>query len=481
MEKQELQAILHRLTDVIVDYLEADKNPDTKVVTQRSREELLQLFSTELPEKGQSYDALFADIEQYLELSVRTAHPRFFNQLWGGFSLPGFLGDVIASLSRTSMYTFEMAPVATLMELELMRKMTGLVGWPNGEGTFVTGGSNGNMLALLMGRNRRFPNAKQQGTQQLERPLSLFISEQAHYSFEKACNILGLGTDALVHVASDNKGRIRPDALQKAIDDSKAAGREPFFVCATAGTTVLGAYDPIHEIAPITKANNLWLHIDGSWGGSALVSPRYRHLMQGAEEADSMVWNPHKQMSVSLPCSVLLAREPGQLMTTCASGNNSYLFREYEHANLDLGEMSLQCGRKVDALKLWLSWKYYGDDGYAQRIDRLFELAAYAEKLITAHPRFELQAERQSTNVCFRYIPQGAEHLDLNTFNEAMRTRFLEDGRAMINVAYINNGEYTIRWVFANPETTEEDLEISLKLLEEAAEKTRKEFSPQTA
>ncbi len=463
---------MHVVADMAANYYAGNQDKLSLVYPENSPAELKEIIPFELGSSGTGIDSLLNYIKLYLENSVRTNHPQFYNQLWAGFGLPGFLGDVFAALSRTSMYTFEMAPVATLMELEVLRKMRSYLNWDRGEGTFTTGGSMSNLVALLCARNRIFPQSKLQGILPLSKQLVFFVSNQAHYSFEKAANVLGLGMQSCVAVATDDLGRMIPEKLEEAIIQAKRLNQLPFFVAATSGTTVLGAYDPIDAVIPIARKHGLWVHVDGSWGGSALLTKSHKHLMQGAEFADSMAWNPHKTLSVSLPCCVLLVRENGTLEHTAGTNNAEYLFREHEYDELDLGKLSLQTGRIVDSLKLWLSWKYYGDQGYEARCEQLFSLAKYAEASIQNHPDMQVIVPRSGLNLCFRWNNVKGNSNDqtrLNEFNRTLRQKILHDGHTMINVATLKSGDFAIRWVFANPEISEADIDDTIRIIENTA------------
>jgi len=329
-------------------------------------------------------------IKKYLRYSVKTGNKQFFNQLYSGFNFPGFLGEIITSLANTSMYTYEVAPVATLMEIELIEKMCSIVGFRNGEGTFVTGGSNSNLMAMLCARNKKIEGSKEDGIAG-QKKLTVFCSDQAHYSFEKGANLLGIGMNNVIKVKTNEKGVLIPAELEKEIKNSIERNEIPFFAAATTGTTLLGAYDPIPEMYKITQKYNLWLHADGSWGGSVVLSSKHKQLVKGLELADSFAWNPHKLMNIPLIASALLFKEKGLMMKNFSSGNTDYIFHEYDNAEYDLGPKSMQCGKRVDSLKLWLSWKYYGDKGYEQRIDKVFEMAEYFEKRIKENTSLELQ------------------------------------------------------------------------------------------
>jgi glutamate/tyrosine decarboxylase-like PLP-dependent enzyme len=440
--------------ELINSYILSNANPETKVSHHLPPEELRSLIDLTLPENGCAIEDLYKIIEQYLKFSVRTGHRQFFNQLWSGFTLPGLLGELFTSLTNTSMYTYEVAPVATLMEKELIKKMGDICGFENSDGLFVTGGSNGNLQAMMIARNRTLPHFKKEGNRD-GAELVAFVSEDAHYSFEKNANVLGLGSSNVLKIKTDEIGRMIPEELARAIDQSLQGGKKPFFIGATAGTTVKGAFDPIEKLAAIAQQHNIWFHVDGALGGPVILSSRHRSLLNGLEKADSFSWNAHKLMGLPLICSILLVRERGHLLKTNSANGTDYIFHDESYGAHDLGPMSLQCGREVDALKLWLSWKYYGDLGYAERIDRFFELAAFAEDIVMQTPSLELMAPRSSVNVCFRYIPETSA--DIDEFNLRLREELARTGKALVNYARLRK-DVTIRLVIANHELTREDV-----------------------
>jgi glutamate/tyrosine decarboxylase-like PLP-dependent enzyme len=392
-----------------------------------------------------------------LRYSVRTAHPQFLNQLYGGFDTAGFVGDLVTSLLNTSMYTYEVAPLGTLMELELIGKMNARVGFGDGEGIFCTGGSHANLIGVLCARDRALPEGRHRGIAGNE-PLELFVSDQAHYSFLKAAVVLGIGMEHVILVRSDERGRMIPDELDAAIRSARRRGARPFCVGATAGTTVLGAIDPLQEIAAICRDHDVWMHVDGAWGGPILLSERHRRLLHGAERADSFAWDAHKLMGSTLTCSAILTRRKGVLLRTCGTDaqQTEYLFHETDDSALDLGRMSLQCGRRTDALRLWLMWKHHGDRGLARSVDHLFELSRYAAERVERHPHLELMAPLQSLNLCFRFRPDG--DADLNALNLRLRERLRKQGRSFFNFSHLGD-RLALRIAFTNPTLTEADVD----------------------
>jgi len=451
-------SLFKEIFELVSRYVDEISDPKTPAVEYLKPEQLLKKLNPNLPKREGKVEDVLEEARKYLRYSVRTGSRQYFNQLWGGFSLPGFLGDVIASLSNTSMYTYEVAPVATLMERELVMRMCSMAGFEKGEGLFVTGASNANLVAVLNARNRAQPKIKSEGYLACGKELRLFISDQAHYSFLKAANISGLGQASVVKIKSDSDGKMIPAELEKAIAEEKRKGNLPFFVAATAGTTVLGAFDPVERIADIAEKHGLWLHVDGALGGSVLMSSKHAELLKGIERADSLGWNAHKMLSMPIVCSVILMKEKGLLLNTAASRDTEeqYLFHQNETSDYDLGPMSLQCGRRVDALKLWLAWTYYGEDGFEKKIDRLFELAEYAEKSVKAESRLELAAPRQSVSICFRYIPESGANID--EFNTALREKLHNSGKSLVNYATVD-GKIAIRLVILNSDLETTDID----------------------
>jgi len=467
-----VEELLRKAAEIAGDYLRGNADRELPVARFLPPDELRAILRLDLPTEGRPLDSLLGDMSQVLHHSVRTGHPRFLNQLYGGFDAAAILGEWIVALTNTSMYTYEVAPVATLMEIELIRRMSLLAGFENGEGVFAPGGSLSNLMGVLAARHHAFPHVKKEGLKPEDRP-AMFVSTEAHYSLERAAAIAGFGTDSVIKVATDGDGGMRVDALESAVRKAQAAGRRPFLVAATSGTTVPGAFDPLSEVADVAERHRLWLHVDAAYGGAVLFSRKHRHLVDGISGADSIAWNPHKMMGVPLSCSATLLSRKGALEETLGM-HADYLFHgaDDDSCGHDLGDLSVQCGRRVDALKLWFSWQALGDSGYEARVDRLFHLARTFRDRIVERPGFRLVREPQSANVCFRYLPSAPTGGDrLAAESEAtvrIRNRLLAKGRFMINYAPLD-GAATFRLVLSNPQTSVEDLEALLDEIEAAA------------
>lgn len=447
--------ILSESFEKIKSYLESSNDKTQPIVKFKNPSELKEVIDFEIGKKGVSENEFLELIDKYLEYSVKTGNKQFFNQLYSGFNFPAFIGEIFTVLANTSMYTYEVAPVATSIETEMIRLMNRYSGYEDGDGIFVSGGSNANLVAMFSARNKILPESRFDG---YDRNLKLkaFVNEQAHYSFETAANILGIGAKNVIKVKSDKKGMMIPSELEKEIKASIERNEKPFFVAATCATTLLGAYDPIDEMSKICQKYDIWLHADGSFGGSLILSDQHRYLMNGIEKTDSFAWNPHKLMNIPLICSALLVKKRGTLQHNITDINADYIFHDIDQIE-DLGKKSIQCGRRVDAVKLWFAWKYFGLEGYQKRTDNLIAVATYAEEIVKNHKNLELLADRQSFAVCFRYIPENKT--DLNKFNLALRETMRKNGKSIVNYGYIGK-TLAIRLITANGELQKSDIDL---------------------
>ena len=404
-----------------------------------------------------NFDIIRDSIDKYLFHSTKTASPSFFNQLYGGFSITGHIGEILTSITNNSMYTYEMSPVATLIETEVIEKMSSIVGYQKGGGIFVTGGSNGNFLAMLAARHKKLPDAMSKGIFGTSR-LTAFVSKESHYSIPKAAVQLGLGTESIVYVDVDDDGRMLPSDLERLILKSIENNELPFFVGATAGTTVRGSFDPITSINKICKKYDLWLHVDASWGGSALLSSKHKYLLKGSELSDSLSWCAHKAMAQPLICTVALFSDPTILREINSIDGTDYLFHGEQLEEKNIGEFSLQCGRRVDALKLWLTWKYLGDEGFERNINNLVNLISYAQKKVEKSDNLDLVSPSNYLNLCFQVSPIGLDQDRVNNFTKQVRDSLLQKGKAMVNYAQIGD-KTCIRLVLANYSLTETEID----------------------
>ena len=437
----------------------ASSQTQTKIRPSDTHASLSRTSDLKLPLEGRGLEAALDDIESVLRNSVRTTAPGFMNPLWGGLSIASIAGELVTAATNTAMYTYEIAPIATLIESTIIKRIAELAEFGTSQGTLTTGGSNGNLLGMLCARQAKLPMSSHVGFDGTS--MVAFVSEESHYSFSIASNVIGIGQGNLVKIRCNEHGQMRPDVLEEEIERSLREGRIPFAVLATSGTTVKGSFDPLREISAIAHKYDLWMHVDAAWGGSCLFSSKYRSLMDGIELADSFCWDAHKMMGIPLICSAFIVKDADVLQAVCSNGNTAHYLYIETGEDVDLGRYSLQCGRRNDALKLWLAWREIGDAGWASMVERFMGLANFLEERIVQHPSLELMSERMWTNVCFRYIGESTKS-DWNRINAELRQRLMQDGRFMVSRSTIN-GSIVLRSVIANRSISESSLDSFLE------------------
>ncbi|XP_041722665.2 cysteine sulfinic acid decarboxylase isoform X1 [Coregonus clupeaformis] len=446
-----------------------------KVCEWREPEELAALLDLELRENGEPQHQLLQRVRDVAKYSVKTNHPRFFNQLFAGVDYHALTGRFLTEALNTSQYTYEVAPVFVLMEDEVLSKLRSLVGWAEGDGIFCPGGTVSNMYAMNLARYRAFPEVKLKGQLALPR-LAVFTSQESHYSVMKAAAFQGIGTENVFMVNVDDRGCMITEDLREKIELAKSQGAVPFFVHATSGTTVQGAFDPLEPIADICDRQGLWMHVDAAWGGSVLFSKEHRHLMRGIERADSVTWNPHKMMLTGLQCSAILLKDTTDLLKRCHSADATYLFQQdkFYDMSLDTGDKSIQCGRKVDCLKLWLMWKAVGSQGLEKRVDRAFAHTRYLVEKMKKREGFELIGKPEFVNVCFWFIPpslRGKENSPdyqdrLSKVAPVIKERMIKQGTMMVGYQPQGGRVNFFRMIVISPQLSYQDMTFFLDEIE---------------
>ncbi|XP_063808162.1 cysteine sulfinic acid decarboxylase isoform X3 [Pseudophryne corroboree] len=457
-----------------------------KVCEWMEPEQLQRVLDLNIRSHGESQDVLLGYCRDIIRLSVKTGHPRFFNQLFSGLDRHALTGRIISETLNTShhmyasyRYTYEVAPVFVLMEDEILRTMRSFIGWKTGDGIFCPGGSISNMYAMNVARFKHFPHCKEKGLHALPR-LTVFTSQESHYSVQKGAALLGIGTDNVILVQINDRGEMMPEDLEHKIQKEKSEGSVPFLVSTTCGTTVLGAFDPLHGIADVCERHGVWLHVDAAWGGSALLSCRHRHLLSGIDRADSVTWNPHKLLGVGLQCSAFLLRDTTELLERCHAANASYLFQtdKFYNQKYDTGDKSIQCGRRVDCLKLWLMWKALGSKGLEKRVDRTLENTRYLAEEMKRREGFIIVTEPRFVNLCFWYVPpslrsqkNAPDYWDrIGKVAPIIKERMMKKGSMMVGYQSHGNRVNFFRQIVVNPEVTKDDLDFFLNEIEKLAE-----------
>jgi len=452
---QEALETLARITEAYLEQ-ESDGGPVQPVSPNRARAEL----PIALNDEGVGEDEAMERLRRVVLATPTTGGPRFVNQLFAGREPVAVVAEMLTALMNNSMYTYKAAGPMVLIEREVMERMLAKAGMVGGGGMFAPGGSMSNLAAMIAGRNEVCGLGRDQGFDGAKK--TLYFSAEGHYSITKNAMMMGLGREHVRAVEADETGAMRPEALAAAIEADRAAGLDPMMVVATSGTTVMGAFDPLEPMADVCEREGLWLHVDGAYGGSALMHPEHRSKLAGLERADSFTWDAHKVMGVPLTCSVALTRDP-DLMQRHFDESADYLFQQ--HFDEDAGWMtpgirSLQCGRRNDALKLWALWQSLGDDGFADRVGRQVSLARHAGEAVKGDDRLRLSFEPGWLAVCFEVV--GKSSVDICA-------RLNEAGTLKVGYGLVH-GRRVIRLVTLNPEHDTDDIERMISDIAEAGE-----------
>ncbi|XP_014488839.1 PREDICTED: cysteine sulfinic acid decarboxylase [Dinoponera quadriceps] len=476
--------LLEKILKILREEHAFDRSGDQPVVQFVHPNDLQGMMPLSLNEEPASDEEIETVIRQVVRYSVKTSSPHFHNQLYGGVDGYGLAGSWLTDALNTSQYTYEVAPVFTLIERELIEKTLALLDYPpmpQADGVMSPGGSISNMYGMVLARYKLLPGVKKTGLGGFP-PLACFSSESGHYSIMKGAHWLGIGTDHVHKVKTDALGRMEPSDLRRAIAEARKQHQVPFFVNATCGTTVLGAFDPLVEIAAICQNEGLWLHVDACYGGSLLLSDKYRHQLRGIELSNSVSWNPHKMLGVPLQCSFFLVKGENALHEVNCAGAK-YLFQQdkFYDVTWDTGDKSVQCGRKVDAMKFWLMWKARGTKALACSVDQAMICKDYFLKRIKNIAGFRLVLpDYECTSVCFWYIPPSMRKQQetgdwwgkLYKVTSKIKERMILEGSLMIGYTPLpakNIGNFFRMVICCQPPPTESSMDHVISQIEKFA------------
>jgi L-2,4-diaminobutyrate decarboxylase len=463
----------HELIDRMADYL--DGVAGRPVSTPRPASAIGSRFTRPLPLDGEPAEGVWQRVwDEVVDDSIHLAHPMYMGHQVAPPLPHAVLADALASLLNQSLAVWEMSPSGTFVEAETMRWLRELLGFPAGaEGTLLSGGSAATLTALLAAREARFPGSWARGDAGAA-GVVLLVSPHAHYCVERAAGILGMGSDAVLHVA-EREGRMDPAALDRALVEQREQGKTVLAVVATAGSTATGLFDPLDPIADVARSHGVWLHVDGAHGASFLLSHALRGRLSGIERADSVAWDPHKMMWMPISAGAVLVRE-GRHLDAAFRQSAPYLFhlREGEVRSRDSGQRTLQCSRRMDALKVWVCLQHYGTLFFGELLDRTVGNAERLHRRLREAPDFEPAHRPESNILCFRYLPDAVRGLPPETvdaFQSATRERLNGSGRAWIT-ATVLEGRRVLRVTLMNPRTEDTHLEALLAAIRETAPPT---------
>ncbi len=458
MPPDEFRRFGRQVVDWIAGYLEHIR--DYPVLARVQPGELAARLPGAAPEAGEPMEAVLADFERLILPAVtHWNHPRFHAYFSVSASAPGILAEMLIAALNMNGMLWKTSPAATELEQVTLAWLRQWLGLPEAFfGVIHDTASTNAVHAIAAARFRADPEVRRRGHTQ---PLVLYASELAHSSIEKGAMVLGIGLDNVRKIPVDGDFRMKPDRLEEAIRRDLAAGRKPFFICATVGTTSVASIDPVPEIADVAARYGLWLHVDAAYGGAAAVVPELRHVLAGAERADSLVVNPHKWLFTPIDLSVLYTPHADMLRRTF-SVVPEYLRTGEDERVVNFMDYGIPLGRRFRSLKLWFIMRYFGRETVAGIIRAHIRWAAEFASWVAADPRFELAAPASLSLVCFRL--KGS-----NERNQCLLETVNASGRAYLS-HNVMDGAFVLRFAVGHVGATFEDVRNAWETVCQAAE-----------
>ena len=405
--------------------------------------------------EGVGEERLLNFFEEYWQASTRVHDPRFVSHQVAVPHPVSALGDFAHGLTNNGHATYEMGPQAVAVEFAVVDWMLDKIGWQNGSGLLVHGGSIANLSCLLAARATAFPEAWEKG---VPAGAKLFVPTTSHYSVARCAGILGMGTDAVVAVAADERGVMIPAELDAALAKARATDTPVLAVVANACATATGLYDPLRAVGEICQRHQVWLHVDGCHGASVLISEQWKHLVDGIELADSVCWDAHKMLGASALCAGVLFREPDAVYRSFRQDGNYLAGTEAEELPF---LRSIECTRSGMGLRAFLVLAQQGEQRLAANLDRMHTNVRFLEKELRATDDFEVPLAPESNILMFRPLPPSGELDDAQI--EAVRRGLMDAGSFYLAAANFA-GRKWLRVTLMNPATTEQHLR---KMIEE--------------
>lgn len=443
---EEFRSLATRATDLAVSFL--TKLPGLPSFPGVSGAQTRERFSEPLPESGLREAAL--DMLEDVAAMIRPPSPRFYGYVLGSGEPVAALGDLLASVFNQNVTAWRSSPAAIAIEKQVMEWLAAAVGCGGFSGSLCSGASAANLMGLAMAREANLPAAESGA-----RAGVVYASSEVHMSIPKAMALLGLGRKSLRLVPVDGSWRMDVGALRAAIEKDLAAGAEPIAVIATAGTVNTGAIDPLEAIAAVCRQHDLWLHIDGAYGALAAMATPDR--FRGLALADSLSLDPHKWLYQPVDCGALLYRDASAARAAFShTGEYARTFGSDPLEAFAFFEESMELSRRFRALKLWLSLRYHGAEGFRSAIRSDLQHACDLAHFIDKTAELELLAPVELSAVCFRYRMGGPDS-DSDRLNATILKRLIERGRIYLSNASIA-GRFALRACFVNHRTTDADV-----------------------
>jgi len=435
------------VTAIIKEY--AASLDSRKVTSAATPADLEKIFDEPFPEQAITPEEILARFtKDVLPHAMQVPSPRYYGQ-FNPTPLPiGVWADALSSALNQNAGAWRNGPTSAMIEARVLRWLCELIGYGRESfGVLASGGTEANLIALKCARDRAVGHTllsvPLNGLRSVSGDLTVYASEQCHFSIERSVDILGLGRHSLRKIATDENFHVRPDALQKQIEADRNAGCIPCCIIGIAGATSTGVIDPLAELAAVARENNCWYHVDAAYGGPLAFSEKHRDKLRGIELADSVTFDPHKWMFVPFACGAVLVRDGGRVLRDAFDITPEYLNEDRGGVDVEFdffryGQMGT---RRFSSLKLWMAMKFMGRAGYAAVIERQIELTQYLASRIDELDDFERVSPVETAVCCFKYLPANAgaaEGVEQDRLQQALQQRIERGGEAWITTTVLN-------------------------------------------
>jgi aromatic-L-amino-acid decarboxylase len=454
---------LERVQEMAVAYLRALPG---RAAFRRPPDDVIRRFEiAPLPATGTSAETILSDVERdILPYSLGIGHPRWWGFIRASPSPIGMAADLLAATMNNN--CAGSAQIATFVEMTVMRWLAELVGYDGSAGgLLVSGGSAANFVALAAMREAMLPNTRIDGlTGTRLRPV-VYVTPETHSCIRRAVELLGLGSNALRLLPPDERLRMDPASLARAIAEDRAAGRRPLCVVGTAGTVNTGAIDPLAALRDVARAESLWFHVDGAYGAVGAALPELADRYQGLADADSLTIDPHKWLYVPYEAGAVLVRDRNALTRAFAT-KADYLEvddTDYYNGPLWFHQQGPQLSRAFRALKVWCVLRELGVEGLRELWRHDLATAEALRSAVRAHPRLELVGPSDLSIVCFRYVPG---HGDADALNHLLVNRLQRDGRLFVSGTVVS-GTRCLRAAILNFRSSAADAQLAADVVAE--------------
>ncbi|MBE6349310.1 MAG: aspartate aminotransferase family protein [Spirochaetaceae bacterium] len=428
--------------------------------------------STLLPENGLGWEKVLSLLkEKVLPNFLRTPSCSYMAHLHGPSLVETIASELIIATFNQSMDSWDQSPVATEIELEVIKELCKLYGYnANSDGVFTSGGSQSNLTGITLARDwfcneKLHYDIKKLGLPENYRKFRLYTSEISHFSMEKSTHLLGLGYNAVVKVPVNEKQQMDTVALANLIQKDIAEGNIPFCVVATIGTTDFGSIDSVAEIAPLCEKYGLWLHADAAYGSGVILSEKYKNRIGNLALCDSITVDFHKMFLMPISCSAILLKNKEHFEPLTLHAD--YLNREEDEEDgyTNLVDKSMQTTRRFDALKVWISFQTRGKDGWSELISTSMENATYFASQLRANANFEVITEPEISSVVFRLTPQNQSPETYDEVNKKVRRTLIHQEGVVIGQT-VCNGNVCLKFTLLNPLITHKRIDELMLLIQ---------------